>query len=28
MAHGMLERALNPDQLNEWFDTTASLKET
>jgi hypothetical protein len=23
MARGMLERVLNPGQLNEWFDTTA-----
>jgi hypothetical protein len=23
MARGMLERVLNPAQLDEWFDTTA-----
>jgi len=28
MARGMLERVLNPDQLDEWFDTTASEQYT
>jgi hypothetical protein len=28
MARGMLERVLNPDQLNEWFDTTAKEQYT
>jgi len=28
MARGMLERVLNPDQLNEWFDTTAREQYT
>ena len=28
MARGMLERVLNPDQLNEWFDTTAEAQYT
>lgn len=23
MARGLLERVLNPEQLDEWFDTTA-----
>lgn len=24
MAHGMIERVLNPDQLDQWFDATAN----
>jgi len=28
MARGMLERVLNPDQLNQWFDTTAKEQYT
>jgi len=28
MARGMMERALNPDQLDEWFDTTAQSQYT
>ena len=28
MARGMLERVLNPDQLNEWFNTTAKEQYT
>lgn len=28
MARGMLERVLNPDQLDEWFDTTAQEQYT
>jgi hypothetical protein len=28
MARGMMERVLNPDQLNEWFDTTANEQYT
>jgi hypothetical protein len=24
MARGMVERVLNPDQINNWFDSTAS----
>jgi IS4 transposase len=28
IARGMLERVLNPDQLNEWFDTTAKEQYT
>lgn len=28
MARGMLERVLNPDQLNEWFDATAQEQYT
>lgn len=28
MARGMLERVLNPDQLNAWFDTTAKEQYT
>jgi hypothetical protein len=25
MARGMMERVLNPDQLNEWFDATGRV---
>lgn len=28
MARGMVERVLNPDQINAWFDTTASAQYT
>lgn len=28
MARGMVERVLNPDQLNEWFDSTANSQYT
>lgn len=28
MARAMIERALNPDQLNEWFDSTANQQYT
>ena len=28
MARGMMERVLNPDQLNEWFETTAKEQYT
>ncbi len=28
IARGMLERVLNPDQLDEWFDTTAQKQYT
>jgi len=28
MARGMLERVLNPDQRDEWFDTTAQEQYT
>ncbi len=28
MARGMMERALNPDQLNEWFENTAEVQYT
>jgi IS4 transposase len=28
MARGMLERVMNPDQLDEWFDTTAKEQYT
>ncbi|MBT8340703.1 MAG: hypothetical protein HKP58_15285 [Desulfatitalea sp.] len=28
MARGMLERVLNPDQLDAWFDTTAQAQYT
>ena len=28
MARGMLERALNPDQLDQWFNTTAQQQYT
>jgi hypothetical protein len=28
MARGMMERVLNPDQLNQWFDTTANEQYT
>jgi IS4 transposase len=28
MARGMMERVLNPDQLNEWFDATAEAQYT
>ena len=28
MARGMMERALNPDQLNQWFDSTANSQYT
>ncbi|MGD8970537.1 MAG: transposase [Desulfobacterales bacterium] len=28
MARGMMERALNPDQLNQWFDSTADAQYT
>jgi hypothetical protein len=28
MARGMLERVLNADQLDEWFDTTAKEQYT
>jgi hypothetical protein len=28
MARAMMERVLNPDQLNEWFDSTASQQYT
>jgi hypothetical protein len=28
MARGMMERVLNPDQLNEWFDSTANEQYT
>ena len=28
MARGMMERVLNPDQLNEWFDSTAGTQYT
>jgi hypothetical protein len=28
MARGMLERVLNPDQLNQWFDSTANDQYT
>ena len=28
IARGMIERVLNPDQLNEWFDSTANEQYT
>ncbi len=28
MARGMIERILNPSQLNEWFDKTAKKQYT
>ena len=28
MARGMIERVLNPDQLNQWFNTTAKNQYT
>ena len=28
MARGMMERILNPDQLNQWFDATAKEQYT
>ena len=28
MARGMMERVLNPDQLNKWFDSTANAQYT
>ena len=28
MARAMMERVLNPDQLNEWFDSTANQQYT
>jgi hypothetical protein len=28
MARGIMERVLNPDQLNEWFDDTAETQYT
>lgn len=28
MARGMVERVLNPDQINNWFDSTASEQYT
>ncbi len=28
MARGVIERVLNPDQLNEWFDRTADAQYT
>ena len=28
MARGMMERVLNPDQLNQWFDSTAEAQYT
>ena len=28
IARGMMERVLNPDQLNEWFDSTANEQYT
>jgi len=28
MARGTMERILNPDQLNEWFDKTAQKQHT
>ena len=28
MARAMIERVLNPDQLNEWFDSTANEQYT
>jgi hypothetical protein len=28
MFRAMMERALNPDQLNQWFDSTADVQYT
>ena len=28
MARGVMERTLNPDQLNQWFDSTADAQYT
>ena len=28
MARGMIERVLNPDQLNQWFNATATNQYT